>query len=432
MLKSPFAQSLLLLGLVAAAACSSSSDDDSDKNGIATGATGNGVGGSGNAAATSGGSGIIDLYGGNNTGASSTTGGLTATGGYMSTATACPGLAYDPNVGTAGGGGACAGSEQEVEASKLDIYIMMDRTQSMDYLTQCDANDVCASTRWQDLRAAVAAFVVDPTVLARDVRAGIQFFSKTGEFDNPLDCDPNVYATPAVEIAPLAESGPQIMAAIDATFPSGETPSVPALQGAIQHAADWQAANPIRQTIVLLVTDGIPTMCDRTDTAFTAAAAAGMTFDHPIRTYIVGVGVGANRFTLDSVARFGGSTEAFLVDDANSRQALVDALQRVTAQPLPCEYTIPADPDPLHVIDYGKVQVLHTPAAGPQEEVPYAVRRGGCSNFSGGWYYDLVPSTDPTAAKPSRIIMCPCTCASLNVGTLEILYGCRPQTSGVG
>jgi hypothetical protein len=391
------------------------------------------VGGSGNSAATNGGSPIIDLYGGTNTGASSTTGGLPATGGYTSTATACKGLPYDPNVGTAGGGGACAGSQREVEASKLDIYIMMDRTQSMDYPTQCDATDACASTRWQDLRAAVAAFVVDPTVLARGVRAGIQFFSQTGGFDNnDTDCNPEVYRTPVVEIAPLAESGPQIMAAIDATFPSGETPSVPALQGAIEHAMDWQALNPIRQTIVLLVTDGIPTMCDMTDQAFTAAAAAGMVAEHPIRTYIVGVGVGANRFTLDSVARFGGSTAAFLVDDTNSRQALVEALQRVTAQPLPCEYTIPADPDPLHVIDYGKVQVLHTPATGPQEEVPYAVRRSGCSDFSGGWYYDLVPSTDPTAAKPSRIIMCPCTCASLNVGTLEILYGCRPQTSGVG
>ena len=325
MLRSPFAQSLLLLGLVAVAACSSSSDSDSGQgggNGIATGATGSGVGGSGNGAATNGGAAIIDLYGGSNTGASSTTGGvppreasrprpLPARGSTTIRASEPPAAA-----------GACAGSEQEVEASKLDIYIMMDRTQSMDYLTQCDANDVCASTRWDDLKAAVAAFVVDPTVLARDVRAGIQFFSQTGEFDNPLDCDPNVYATPAVEIAPLAESGPQIMAAIDATFPSGETPSVPALQGAIQHAADWQAANPIRQTIVLLVTDGIPTMCDRTDTAFTAAAAAGMAFDHPIRTYIIGVGVGANRFTLNSVARYGGSTEAFLVDDANSQASL--------------------------------------------------------------------------------------------------------------
>ena len=101
----------------------------------------------------------------------------------------------------------------------------------MDYPTRCDGNDVCVSTRWEDLKAAMAAFVVDPDVLGQDVRAGIQFFGQTGGYDdNDTDCNPDVYATPAVEIAPLAESGPQIMAAIDATSPSGETPSVPALR----------------------------------------------------------------------------------------------------------------------------------------------------------------------------------------------------------
>jgi hypothetical protein len=109
----------------------------------------------------------------------------------------------------------------------------------------------------------------------------------------------------------------------------------------------------------------------------------------------------------------------------------VNALKRVTANPLPCEYTIPANPNPLEAIDYGLVQVLHTPATGPTEEVPYAVRRSGCGTLHGGWYYDLVPSSDPLAAKPSRIIMCPCTCASLDVGTLEIRYGCQPTPAGV-
>jgi hypothetical protein len=391
-----------------------------------TGATGPGVGGSGNAAATTGGVSIIDTYGGTNTGASSATGGLTATGGTWTLANACPGVAY-----TASGQDACAGTQREVESSKLDVYIMMDRTQSMSYLSQCDANDACISTRWDDLKAAVQAFVEDPEVIARDVYAGIQFFSQTGTYkDNATDCDPNVYATPAVEIAPVAESGPLIMQQFDAWFPSGETPSVPALQGAIQHAYDWQLAHPIRQTIVLLVTDGLATMCDLTDTGFIAAAAEGMALDPPIRTYIIGVSVGANRFSLNSVAKYGGSTEAFLVEDTQPSD-LVNALKRVTANPLPCDYGIPSNPNALEAIDYGKVQVLHTTATGKTEEVPYARTRSGCGTVHGGWYYDLVPSADPLAAKPSRIIMCPCTCASLDVGTLEIYYGCSPTPGGV-
>jgi hypothetical protein len=309
----------------------------------------------------------------------------------------------------------------------LDVYIMLDRTQSMAYPTQCEGNDVCIGTRWADLGAALQQFVSDPDVLAEDVRAGIQFFSQTGDYENPADCDPAVYAKPAVEIAPLAESGPQIMTAIGATLPSGETPSVPALQGAVQHAIEWQAQNPARQTIVLFITDGLPTTCDMTDAAFVAAAAAGMASNPPIRTYIIGVSMGANRFTLNAVARSGGSTQAYLVEGTNSSQALVAALKTVTANPLPCEYAIPAAPNPLQAIDYNLVQVVHTPATGPQEEVPYATRRSGCSAIRGGWYYDLVPSDDPNAPKPSKIILCPCTCANLSVGKLDIFYGCYPQ-----
>jgi len=301
----------------------------------------------------------------------------------------------------------------------------------MSYGSQCDANDVCISTRWDDLKAAVQTFVQDPDVLDRDVWAGIQFFSQKGAYtDNEEDCNPDLYANPAVEIGPLADGTQrqEILDQFDVWFPSGETPSVPALEGAIRHAYDWQVAHPIRQTVVLLVTDGLPTMCDMQDTAFTQAAAAGMGLDPPIRTFIVGVSVGANRFTLNSVAKYGGSTEAFLVEDTQLSN-LVNALKRVSANPLPCEFEIPANPNPLGAIDYGQVQVLHTPAVGPTEEVPYAVRRSGCGTVHGGWYYDLVPSDDPLAPTPSRIIMCPCTCASLDVGALEVYYGCHPTPS---
>jgi hypothetical protein len=385
------------------------------------------VGGSGNTAATTGGAPIIDTYGGTNTGASSATGGLTAAGGTWTLASACPGVQYTPG---SSGQDACTATEREVESSKLDIYIMMDRTQSMSYLSQCDANDVCISTRWDDLKAAVQTFVQDPTVIAQDVYAGIQFFSQSGKYsDNDADCNPDLYAAPAVEIGPVADTGQLIMDQFNVWFPSGETPSVPALQGAIQHAYEWQVAHPTRQTVVLLVTDGLPTMCDVTDTAFTAVAAAGTAGDHPIRTYIIGVSVGANKFTLNSVAKYGGSSEAFLVEDTKPSD-LVDALKRVTANPLPCEYEIPTNPTPLQAIDYGLVQVVHTPATGPTEEVPYARTRGGCS-ANGGWYYDLAPSDDPLAARPSRIIMCPCTCAGLDVGALEIYYGCHPTPARV-
>jgi hypothetical protein len=92
-----------------------------------------------------------------------------------------------------------------------------------------------------------------------------------------------------------------------------------------------------------------------------------------------------------------------------------------------CEYQLPLLPSPPDVIRYDLVQMLRTPVSGPTEEVAYATTRGGCSAAQGGWYYDVLPSM----GTPSKIIVCPCTCASFASGTVDILYGCRPQIMGV-
>jgi hypothetical protein len=389
--------------LAAGAACSSSTNDDDDSQGHPYG--GSSYNYTGGAPGSSGGT-------------TSTPTGGSGTTGY---GPACPGLPYQPNQGT--DAGLCTGTGASAEPSQLDMYILQDRTQSMGTATQNGA-----STRWNDLKLAVEQFVVNPQVLATDIRVGIQFFSLTGGFANATDCVSGNYATPAVEIAPLAQSGPQIITAIESMFPSGETPSVPALQGAIQHAVQWQARNPQRQTIVLLVTDGFPTMCDdMTDTSFIGAAAAGLASSPPVRTYVVGVSVGANVFRLRDLATAGGSSLPFLVEDANATQGLNDALMNITRDPLPCEYQIPTPSNPLEAVSYDRIQVVHSPASGPAEEVPYATTRGGCSSAYGGWYYD----TQPNLGTPSQIIMCPCTCASFGAGTVDIYVGCHPQITGL-
>jgi hypothetical protein len=433
MLRAPYARYLILVATLAAGAagCSSSSNSGSGQgggNGVQpTGATGSGAAGSGNGANagnTSASGGIASSTGGAGTGAASSTGGTTSTG------TACHGVAYTPDAG-GGQGGICAGIQAETESSKIDMYIMMDRTQSMEQPTQCDTNDVCISTRWKDLKAAVQTYVG----INQDVRVGLQFFNHTGSSNQPtVDCDPTMYSTPAVEIGDVATTGPQIVTALDAIVLGGQTPSVPALQGAITHARAWQVQNPTRQTVVLLVTDGLATQCDTSATVFAQTATDGMSGDPPIRTYVVGVSVGLNHFTMDSVAAAGGSTKAFLVEDTNTTQGLIDALATVTSNPLKCEYSVPPKPDPLHDLSYDLVQVIHTPATGPDEEVPYAKNRGGCGTQHGGWYYDVQPPPpdDTTSPRPSKIIMCPCTCASLNVGKLQIMYGCHPTVSGLG
>ncbi len=206
-------------------------------------------------------------------------------------------------------------------------------------------------------------------------------------------------------------------------MPSGQTPSVPALQGAIQHAIAWQAANPSRQTIVLFVTDGFPTMCDdQSDASLIAAVQLGMNNDPPIRTYVIGIAVGTSYFRLRDIALYGGSNEPFLVDDTNARQALVDAFRNIARSPLPCEYPFPDPPGGLDQISYDRIQLVHTMANGTQEEVPYATSIDRCSQAYGGWYYDVPPEV----GTPSKILFCPCSCGSLGTGTVELRFGCRP------
>jgi hypothetical protein len=316
----------------------------------------------------------------------------------------------------------------EDEVSKVDVYVLLDRSQSMDTETRNGQ-----SSRWLDATAAIEQFVADPRVLAHDVRVGIQFFGLTGGIDDAEDCDPASYAAPAVGIGALPTVGPLIGAAMAAVTPSGEAPTVPALQGAIQHAGQWQAQNPIRVTVLALVTDGLPTACaDQSDASLLAAADGGLALDPPIRAYVFGLGVGADAYRLNALAQSGGTGQATLIEDGNLSSGLAEALAQtvtnpsLTSNPLRCEYQVPLPPNPLVAVSYDQAIVVHTPATGAQEEVPYAPSLAGCSPAYGGWYYDVVPYSDPNALVPSKLIMCPCTCASLSGGKLDIYVACHP------
>ena len=70
---------------------------------------------------------------------------------------------------------------------------------------------------------------------------------------------------------------------------------------------------------------------------------------------------------------------------------------------------IPLDPE--------KVQVIYTPSSGDAEEVPSISSFGACATTpNGGWYYD-----DPL--HPSKITVCPCTCARLQAGRVDVRLG---------
>jgi hypothetical protein len=347
----------------------------------------------------------IDLSGDGQGGAPDSVGGAAAGG-----------AAGEPETETGGAGGEsgedCRGISQAAAAIPVDVFMMMDRSQSMGFPVE-GSNQ----TRWEALRDAVQSFAENPD--AANIRAGIGFFSLSGGDDEDLDCDADNYAEPVVPIDLLADIGADLVGAFDDIEPSGLTPTVPAMQGAISYARSWAQENPERATMVVLVSDGFPTQCETGPDQVAAAAKEGFESDEHIRTFVIGVGDVA-RFNLDNYARAGGTGKAYLTEADNVSDTFVEALNNITDSKLACQYAVPQPPSGMK-IDTEKVQVIYTPASGEPEEVPSVQSLSACANNpNGGWYYD-----DPET--PTKITVCPCTCARLGAGQVDVRLGCKPR-----
>ncbi|MBK8251265.1 MAG: VWA domain-containing protein [Polyangiaceae bacterium] len=246
---------------------------------------------------------------------------------------------------------------------------------------------------------------------------------------NQDSCAAADYASPAVEVATLNGAAAALSAAIDAKSPGGATPTAPALSGAINHAKSWAQAHPDHKVVAVLATDGLPTECDPTDIPSIAGIAqAGKNGNPSILTFVIGVfgaaDVGAQQ-NLDTIAQSGGTGSAFFItDNQDVTQAFLDALHAIQGQTLACDYQIPAPPDGSD-LDYGKVNVEYTPSGqNMPKTVFYVTNEAGCDPMLGGWYYDKDPQSGQV---PTKILMCPATCAELkgSGGQIDIKIGCQ-------
>ena len=393
-----YGAALVLCTVFGAAACSEDED-------------GSGLGGN-NVVTSTGGT----FIGKQNTGGTAPAGqgGSTSRGGSTNQGPGCPGVPMDaPLAGSGGDSSVCQSISQEADALPVDLYIMMDRSISMNE----PAGDT-GLTRWEAIRDAVEAFVTSPD--AGDIGAGIGFFGKTQNGDDTIDCNPDNYAEPEVEIGLLSEVGEDILAAIDDTIPGGVTPTLPALEGALAHAQDWARDNPDRASMVVLVTDGYPTQCEAGGIAEVAEAARVAAEDDPsVRTYVIGLDGTQN---LEGIARAGGTKSAFLVESADIADRFVDVLLNISSAQLACSFEVPDSPDPDLEIDPDRVQVVYTPeSSGEPEEVPKVEGSADCERQpNGGWYFSAL------GASSTRINVCPCTCSRFGAGRVDVRLGCQP------
>lgn len=354
--------------------------------------------------------------------------------------------------GTSGSSGsvsvdaACVASVQEGEAIPVNLLFLVDRSGSM----TCPlgpAGQTCGvgnnqapvtgapPDRWSAVTDALRAFVNAPS--SAGVGVALQFFplAAGGGFGIGLGgiggafnaaCNVAAYETPATQLDVLPPAAAHFTMVLDSAGPQGNTPTTPALQGAIALSKNQEMADPSRETSVVLTSDGIPNGCGSTVANAAAAVSAGFTGSPSVKTYVVGVGPELG--SLNQIAAAGGTKAAFLVDTGTSAaQVAADlaAALRAIAAPIRCDYAIPKTSG--KALDFGAVNVeVQVGPQGPPMLLGQVRDLGACG-ASGGWYYD-------NPSMPGKISLCPASCQPLldTMGSrLQILIGCATQMAGV-
>jgi len=251
--------------------------------------------------------------------------------------------------------------------------------------------------------------------------------------ESTANCAASAYAAPAAEIATLPGAAANLSSVLTPKMPDGQTPTAPALQGALGHATTWAKAHVGHAVAVVLATDGLPTECIADPTndpsgiaGVVTIAKAGVNGNPSIQTFVIGVFSQADNTTmnaganLDQIATAGGTTKAHIVGSTgNVEQDFLDALDEIRGSRLPCNFQIP---EPTGgTFDKNKVNVVFNDGS-QNQTLYYWPDAKSCDAQDGGWYYD-----DPNA--PTQIIACPASCtaiqnASGSKASVNISLGC--------
>ena len=374
------AASLALLGTALAGHLACSAGGGSDIGG------GPGAGGSGNAGGSSGGSGgtsvVID--------ASLTDAELTADG-------------------------SCAADELQAEAVPLNIYFMLDRSASM-------TEQYGGTMLIKALRNGIAGFVVDPA--SAGIFAAAQNFGVFVAGD-PLNdsCDPADYASPPLPWSVLPY--PQLAEWVKLIQADGLTPSVPALQGAVNACVARLNGATGQKCAVVFVTDGLPQgQCTTTDPKADLGAIASDAYNNAgIAVFAIGfpnLPQGGKEVLAEIASKGGTGTPVVMTGSGDVGQEFIDALNKIRGTALACEYKMPELPSgkkPTFVV------VRYTPGDGSgAQQLKRRLSKAECG-AEGGWYYD-------DNAAPTKILLCPGSCAVVQPdtkGKVEILVMCTEQ-----
>jgi len=286
----------------------------------------------------------------------------------------------------------CVGVSYPASRKPLDIYLLVDDSTSMFFV-------------WEATRQAAAGFFTDPA--SEGVSIALRFFG--------TECDAESYAQPTVAMAPLPMNAPNLQAAFP-TAPLEETPTRPALQGAIKYAREWALSNPEHKVVVLLVTDGLPEECDSTLDNVTQVASDGLHSSPAIPTLVVGLDAFGD-FLQDLTAfALAGGTTPFSVNSGNPAD-IQRALARARDAAEPCEFTWTQ----AAASSIAELRLQHSAPDGLQTVLEAVGSEADCTTGQAGFYFD--GPHDPH--RPTRAVVCPERCAVFAMpGQVALLTGC--------
>lgn len=300
------------------------------------------------------------------------------------------------------GDAACAAVSEQANETPLSLYVMIDKSNSME-------------PRWSRAMAGLKAFLNDAD--SAGVNVALTFFPRPPSQDH-AECSSDLYMRPTVDFGMLPGNASALVAAIDAESPNGRsTPILPALGGAIRQSMilSDRAKEEGRPAsfAVLLVTDGEPEgVCEKDPEKIAVHARNGLA--KGIKTFVVGLPP-VNAAFAHGVAEAGGTEEAIIIKANDVEGPFQKALAEVRGQALPCEFLLPEKVQDGS-ISISQVNVVWTPSSTKTPEtIP---QTGDCSQ--GGWQYDA--PKDPT-----KIVLCPSTCGALKgdlKAKIDIELGC--------
>ncbi len=319
----------------------------------------------------------------------------------------------------------CGGETREVESVAADIFVLVDKSVSMGENPVSDAEG--APTRWEALSESLKEFFIDAG--SQNLRVGLQYFGLaatdgSSSADQGLSCDPSDYAKPDVKIGRLSDNSGDLVDSVNSHGPDSLTPTHPALEGALMYTRQWAIDHPDRPAVLVLATDGYPTVCGDTSIGGLEDLVeeyANPTDDSPpIPTFVLGVGEVPN---LKRVASKGGTGQAFFVADCPSAtDDLLAALKRVAHSTVACEFELPEPNSGGQIVSCDKVNVIYQQSGSSiTQSVPHVKSEDDCAG--GGWYYEETEDGSCTPGE-TMIKICPNSCRNLGGSSVRLVVGC--------